>query len=99
MTISPPSHRDCDRLATNASPTGIAVLRDAPSRDQNIIKAGAAGYAKTDHDLYRTVEWNVFTTTDCDTLHFIQTGRRCGRMSQSIPAFRDIPMVSNTSFY
>jgi hypothetical protein len=86
-------------LATNASPTGIAVLRDAPSRDQNIIKAGAAGYAKTDHDLYRTVEWNVFTTTDCDTLHFSQTGRRCGHLSQSFPAFRDIPMVSKPSFY
>jgi hypothetical protein len=85
-------------LATNVSPAGIVVLRDVPSRDQNIIKAGAAGYAKTDLDLYRTVERNVFMTTDCDTLHFSQTGDVAGS-SQSILAFRNIPMVSKPSFY
>jgi hypothetical protein len=50
------------------------VLRDVPSRDQDLIKAGAADYAKADHDRYRTesrlTAIRVFTTTDCDTLYF-----------------------------
>jgi hypothetical protein len=90
-------------LATNASPIGIAVLRDVPSRDPDIIKAGAAGYAKAAHDLHRTeIQADgdpLFTTTDCDTLHFSQTGPVLRASEPAIPAIVDIPTVSKPLFY
>jgi hypothetical protein len=79
------------------------MLRDVPSRDQDIIKAGAAGYAKAEGDLHRTESGltgdPLFTTTNCDTLHFSQTGRCCGAPRPTILAIPDIPTVSKPSFY